>query len=194
MKFVCQLDYPHIPYPTETLKEQPNLESTVKSSGCGLCSACMIVDLLTDQEFTVKEAEALSEAVGGNRWVGTDMKSFGVAVAEKFNLNLERTSDLSEAIAHLQNGGKIITHVGTPKGASVGTFSKIGHYMVLVDTDGEYFTILDPSYKPGKYDIPERRDKVDVSHAPFLRASVQTLHEATREGRIKYHMFSRKTD
>ena len=67
MKFVCQLDYPHIPYPTETLKEQPNLESTVKSSGCGLCSACMIVDLLTDQEFTVKEAEVLSEATREGR-------------------------------------------------------------------------------------------------------------------------------
>ena len=53
MKFVSQLDYPHIPHLTETLKEQPNLESTVKSSGCGLCSACMIVDLLTDQEFNV---------------------------------------------------------------------------------------------------------------------------------------------
>jgi hypothetical protein len=40
-KYWNQLDYPEIPYG----------DGTVASSGCGLCSACMVVENLTDYTF-----------------------------------------------------------------------------------------------------------------------------------------------
>ena len=49
-KYWNQLDYPEIPYG----------DGTVASSGCGLCSACMVVENLTDYTFTPAEAVALA--------------------------------------------------------------------------------------------------------------------------------------
>lgn len=192
MKYLCQLDYPHIPYPTRMAEEQPRLDSTVKSSGCGLCSACMVVDMLTDQEFTIEEATALSIQVGGNPHAGTNMHIFGKAFAERFGLTMEKTNDLEAVIAHLQKGGKVIALVGVPEGASIGLFTKGGHYVVLADTDGKVFTILDPSYKTDKFDIPERKGRVDDSNAPFLRCPVEVLDSETKPGQAKYFMFARK--
>ena len=40
-----------------------------------------------------------------NNYAGTNMAVFGPAFAEKFGLNYSNTSDLEEAIAHLQKGG-----------------------------------------------------------------------------------------
>lgn len=192
MKYLCQLDYPHIPYPTRVKEDPPTPHTTVKSSGCGLCSACMVVDMLTDKVFTIEEAEALSEQVVANPHAGTNMHIFGPAFAERFGLSLEKTNDLNEAIAHLQKGGKIIAHVGIPEGATIGLFTKGGHYVVLMDTDGEKFTILDPSYKTDKFDIPERQGRVDTSNAPFLRCPVETLDSETKPGKTKYYLFARK--
>ena len=194
MKYLCQLDYPDMRYPTNMGTDDPSPNSTIKTAGCGLCSACMVAELLTDKTFTLEEAEALSEQVEANHRRGTDMLRFAPAFAERMGLTWVKTNELSEAIAHLQKGGKIITHVGIPEGASTGLFTKGGHYMVLMDTDGENFTILDPSYKIDKFDIPERYGRVDTSHAPFLRCPVETLHSETKPGKIKYHLFARKMD
>lgn len=192
MKYLCQLDYPHIPYPTRMTEDPPALHTTVKSSGCGLCSACMVADMLTDKVFTIEEAVAMSVEAGANPHAGTNMPIFGPVFAERFGLTMAMSNDLDEAIAHLQKGGKIIAHMGIPEGATIGLFTKGGHYVVLVDTDGEQFTVLDPSYDTGKFDIPERKGRVDDSNAPFLRCPVKTLDSETKPGKTKYYLFARK--
>ena len=55
-KYWNQLDYPAIPYG----------DGTVASSGCGLCSACMVVENLTDYTFTPAEAVAMADSVGAH--------------------------------------------------------------------------------------------------------------------------------
>ena len=195
MRYLCQLDYPHIPYPTEVLSGSENGKSTtVCSSGCGLCSACMVVEALTDQSFSIEDAVALSVDIGANLWRGTDMLMFGPAFAEKFGLNYSNTSDLAEAIEHLQKGGQIIAHMGVPKGATIGLFTKVGHYIVLTSVADGQFCVLDPSYKSDKFDIPERAGKVNVKHAPYLYCPVEIVDSETKANRAKYHLFSRKTD
>lgn len=193
MRYLCQLDYPDIPYPTRMgMPEEERKPTTVKSSGCGLCSACMVVDLLTDKTFTLEDAVKLSIESKANMKAGTDMTIFGPAFAERFGLEVKRTDDLNEAIVHLQNGGKIIAHVGVPEGKPIGLFTKGGHYIVLTATDGKSFCILDPSYAPGKFDIPQRAGRVDDKNAPYLYCDVETVFGEGRIGRIRYHLFSRK--
>ena len=195
MKYINQLEYPHLPYPTKLKMEsipEEKKKTTVRSSGCGLCCACMTVDLLTDRELGIEECVKIAEECGANHSVGTNMAILAPVIAEKFGLIYTKTNDLDEAITHLRNGGVIIAHVGIPDGAPIGLFTKSGHYISLISTDGEEFCILDPSYSTEKYKIPERIGRVNEDNAPYLYASVNTVHSETKPGRTKYHLFARK--
>ena len=113
-------------------------------------------------------------------------------IAEKFDLAYKGTSNLDEAIRHLQAGGAIVGHMGVPEGAEIGLFTKWGHYIFILSTDGEDFCILDPSYTPEKFTIPERAGRVNTDRAPYLYCNVHTLDGETKPNKIKYHLFARK--
>ena len=108
----------------------------------------MTVDLLTNEKLSIEECVRLSEECVANHTIGTDMTILGPVAAEKFGLSYSNTDSLDEAIRHLQAGGLIIANVGVPTGKEIGLFTKFGHYILLVATDGKEFCILDPSYTP----------------------------------------------
>lgn len=195
MQYLNQYDYAHIPYHHKVKHEgltEEEKTSNVRRSGCGLCCACMTVDLLTDKSLSVEECVRLSEECVANHTVGTDMTILGPTVAEKFGLLYSNTDSLDEAIRHLQSGGVIIANVGVPEGAEIGLFTKYRHYISLIATDGKEFCILDPSYTPDKFTIPERAGKVNTDNAPYLYADVATVYAEARVGRVRYHLFARK--
>lgn len=195
MKYINQLEYAHLPYPTKIKMEnipEEKKKTTVRSSGCGLCCACMTVDLLTDQYLDIEDCVQISIDCVANHASGTDMSILGPVIAEKFGLTYSKTNNLDEAIEHLRAGGSIIAHVGIPKDASIGLFTKSGHYISLISTDGKEFCILDPSYSPEKYKIPERLGRVNEDNAPYLYADISTVDSETKPGRTKYHLFARK--
>lgn len=196
MRYINQLEYPHIPYHTNVknpaVSEEDRLRNVAKS-GCGLCSVCMIIELLTDTSLSVEECVKISEECVANHSTGTDMNVLGPVIAEKFGIHYSKTSELTAAIRHLQSGGMIVVHVGVPDGKEIGLFTKGGHYMAIISTDGEKFCFLDPSYTPEKFTVPERTGKVNTTHAPFLYCDVNTLDRETKPGKVKYHLFSRKT-
>ena len=195
MKYVNQLEYAHIPYPTWVKDEAyaPNGKNTsVRQSGCGLCSVCMAIDLLTDKTLDIEECVRISMDCVANYSRGTDMNILGPVIAEKFGISYSKTSDLDEAIAHLQAGGVIIVHVGIPEGKEIGLFTKGGHYMIIISTDGKEFCFLDPSYSAEKYKIPERLGRINEENAPYLYVDIATMDSETKPGRVKYHLFARK--
>lgn len=195
MKFISQLDYEHIPYKTNVLNEEVPEElknRNVRKSGCGLCSIIMILDGLLGVTLSVEDCVKISQNCLANHATGTDMKVLAPVIAKKFGLNYFQSNDVGEAIKHLQNGGMIVAHVGVPVGEKVGLFTNGGHYIALISTDGEDFCILDPSYTPEKFTIPERVGKVNFSNAPYLYCNVKVLDSQTKPNKIKYHMFSRK--
>ena len=114
MKYFSQRRYSYIPYPQ--LMDFPDdpygKSATVRSGGCGLCSACMMVDQLTLQPFSVRECAQLSMDCGANHDDGTDMEIFGPVLAEKFNLEYYPTNDVALAAEELRNGGRVILLVG----------------------------------------------------------------------------------
>ena len=194
MIYLNQLNYPHIPYHTRVKKDIPREEMlrSVAKSGCGLCCISMAVDELTTENLPIEECVRISEECLANWSVGTDMKVLAPVIAERYDLAYTPTSDVNEAVAALQNGAKIVAHVGVPEGKEIGLFTKGGHYILLIATDGEKFCILDPSYKEGKFDIPERAGRVDERRAPFLYCDIHVLDSETKPNRIKYHILARK--
>jgi len=190
MLYLNQLDYRHVPYMHNADNGYtPPEKMNVASSGCGLCSLCMIVEHLTVKKLELEEAVRLSETNGANRKPGTSMTTLGPIVAELFGLEMTSSRDPDEMIAHLQQGGEIIVNVRA-NGRPQGLFTNGGHYMVIVSTDGKEVCILDPSYTAAKFEIEGRKGKVRVD-APFIYCPIETLMEEIRDSGPAFFMFKR---
>ena len=166
--YVNQTDYPHVSYPTLTsIPELTRWDSTVRSAGCGLCSASMVVTNLTGKMFPLIDCLELSLAVNANHSPGTDMDRLAPYVAERFDLDLVMTDDPELLRGHLMAGGMAIANASgdRPEDGHIGVFSHGGHYVAVVkiQEDGEHVVVLDPSQVPGKYLEEGRRDKVIVN-------------------------------
>lgn len=194
MRYINQLQYRHVPYRTHVKMDVPETEKlrNVARSGCGLCSACMAVEQLTNYSLDVEDCVKLSEGCGANHGRGTDMEILGPVIAEHFGMDYRATDDLCEVIRHLQAGGRAIVRVGVPEGKEIGLFARWQHFMLLVSTDGEELCFMDPSYTADKYTIPERAGKVNTANAPFLYCNAEILHAETVTEHKKYYLFSRK--
>ena len=84
MKYLNQLEYPSIPYPTDISHPGSPLNSgSVKEAGCGLCCLAMAVDRLTDQSVSLKKLVSLSVKHKANLLPGTDMEILGPVVARQ---------------------------------------------------------------------------------------------------------------
>ncbi|MBE6713292.1 MAG: hypothetical protein E7580_07210 [Ruminococcaceae bacterium] len=184
MRYVNQKQYPEIPYITCINPEHPQHErgktTSIKTSGCGLCSSIMIADrLLVDYEYELEDAIALSYKVGANRGAGTARIYFD-AFADRFGLIKKEASTIEELKECLQTGGAAIVHVGGDSEGRIGLFSHVGHYIVAigVEPDGR-IAILDPALEPGRYDEEGRAGKVEVKNGFFSVVSPELLHEDT---------------
>ena len=70
--YLNQTNYPHVAYPTLTdIPELMRADSTVRSAGCGLCSASMVVTNLTGREFSLIDCLELSLEPGIYRLITT---------------------------------------------------------------------------------------------------------------------------
>ena len=198
MRYVNQLDYPDMSYVTRANPKNINHEkgkrTTVKSSGCGLCSAIMVADrLLPSYQFELEDAIELSYSVGANHAIGTDPKLFFPAFAEKMGLKMVATCDLDALLHCLRTGGAAVVHVGGDREGHIGLFTHGGHYMVVIgeEPDGR-LAILDPSYFVGKYEEEGRSGKVEVVNEVIALCDPQTLAEEGRPGKDYYHLFWRR--
>ena len=197
MLYINQIGYPHIPYKhAVAVGGRPPERSTISSSGCGLCCACMIVDhLVIGGNLSLEDCRQLSYDTKANEQVGTLMARLGPAVAERFNLDFKMSDDVDEAIAWLQNGGEIIVHVGGDTEAGVGVFTNSGHYMTLISYTDNEFCILDPSFTGKKYAIEGRKEKVRVNtlNIPFIHCSREVMaEESVDKHEHPFYMFKRK--
>ena len=197
MKYVNQLDYAHIPYITRTSYEgeayEKGQKTTVRSSGCGLCSAIMVGDrLLPDFSFTPEEAVQFSYDVGANQKNGTSYRIFAPAFAEKFGLKHEGTNDAQRLIECLKTGGAAVAHSGGDGENYVGTFSHGGHYVAVisVEPDGR-LAVLDPSYKEGKYEEEGRGGKVEMKNGVIALCDVEVLKKDCSTRNPSFHLFWR---
>ena len=150
---VNQNDYASIPYPAKGYEQ-----ATIKSSGCGVCSAVMAIGALTGQNIPVKRMADYAKNWGARVPGGTNMSVLLNHLCTLHGLTWRASSDVVELWRHLQAGGVAICNV-----AGRGMFSSGGHYMcVLGILDGKA-CIADPGLYYGKYSSAKRRAKVTVS-------------------------------
>ena len=108
MIYYNQNDYEHIPYPSEA-----NPRATIKCSGCGICSACMVVENMTEHKLSVEECTKFSLSVGGRDNAGTDMEKLAPPLCERFGLTFEATDDKEKVLDFLNNNrGMVIANPG----------------------------------------------------------------------------------
>ena len=198
MKYISQLNYPDWPYVTRTEMDEAQREkgktTTVRSSGCGLCSAIMVADrLLVDSQFGLREAIEISYEVNANINIGTNYKRFAPVFAERLGLEWVPTNDPEELRKCLRTGGAAVIHVGGDREGHVGVFSHKGHYVAAIseERDGR-IAILDPSYKVGKYEEKGREGKVEMKDGVIALCDMQVLIDDTANRNPHFHLFWRK--
>ena len=191
MLYLNQYDYKHITYNHNVANGgMPKERSTVASSGCGLCSVCMVVGHLTGKTLSVEECVRLSEESGANLGIGTDMRFLGPVAARLYGLEYRETSDLSDMLEHLKSGGEAIEILIGSQNDSLGLFSRRRHYITLVSFDGREVGILDPSYTKGKYDVEGRRGRVRVEY-PFVFCSPEELDREADKNVPVFYLFKK---
>ena len=198
MKYVNQLEFPDWLYVTRVDMEGDDKElgrtSTIKSSGCGLCSAVMVAErLIPEVNFGLKEAIKMSYDTKANHRIGTDYKRFAPAFAEKYGLDLELTNDSERLRYCLRTGGAAVIHVKGDRDGYVGVFSHGGHYAVAIseERDGR-IAVLDPSYVKGKYEEEGRKGLVEIKNDVVAICDMQVIIDDTLIADPAFYLFWRK--
>jgi len=197
MYYINQLDYPEWLYVTRTklegIEQEKGKTTTVKSSGCGLCSAIMVADrLLVNHDFDLRTALRLSYESQANEEKGTDLKRLAPAFAERLNLRYVPSSDLEDLRHCLRTGGAAIANVGGDREGYTGVFSHGGHYIAVIneEPDGR-FAILDPSYKENKFEEDGRKGKVEIKNGVIALCEPEVLAKDTENRAPSYYLFWR---
>ena len=199
MKYINQLDYPHWLYVTKTdmedeVQREKGKVTTIRSSGCGLCSAIMVADqLLPNSTFDLTEAIDISYATKANHKAGTDYKIFAPAFAEKLGLMLEMTNDAERVRYCLRTGGAVVVHSGGDREGYTGVFTHGGHYVTAIgeEPDGR-IAVLDPSYKVGKYEEEGRKGKVEMKGEFIALCDLSVLAKDAENRDPGFYLFWRK--
>lgn len=197
MKYVCQLEYPDLLYVTRTSLEGEAREkgktTTIRSSGCGLCSAVMVADrLLPNCQFSLRDAIRISYATEANYMAGTSLKRFGPAFAKELGLAYEETSDPERVREYLRTGGAAIANTGGDREGYTAVFSHGGHYVAVIgeEPDGR-IAVLDPSYKEGKYEEEGRAGKVELKNGVIALCDMDVLVKDTENRDPSFYLFRR---
>ena len=167
LKYVNQLDYPDMSYPTRFDREDREYgkNTTVATSGCGLASSVMVAHyLLENCNFEIEVAVNLSIENGANHGIGTDYKIYSKAFAQKMGITVESNRDIEHLKECIKNGSAAVVHCfKRPNDNYIPLFTKSGHYIALIGIapDGRA-VVLDPSYEKGKYDIEGRNGRAEV--------------------------------
>lgn len=192
MYYINQLDYPHVPYNHNMAHGgPPEGRTSVRTSGCGLCCACMVVAHQTGKILPIEYFVKISEENRANLELGTDMTVLGPILANEFDLEYVQSSDKEEMVSWLRNGGEVIVHAQGDKDSHIGLFSNRGHYILATAMVGDEVQIMDPSDKPEKYEIQGRKGLIH-KEVPFVYATPDQVNDCCYNDKIHFHMFKKR--
>lgn len=183
-----QRDYANVPYPHAA---HPN--ATVKSGGCGVVCASMIVEAFHgDKTFPPDKSAAFSIACGARASTGTDMQVLGKEIAASYSLTYATTLNTNDLTEHLKNGGWAIANITGDRSGYKAIFCTTGHYVVVrgLTSDGRAI-VWDPDYYNGKFNINGRASRVEL-HYPDVYVTIDNLAKDT-QGRY-FYLFNMKKE
>lgn len=179
--FYCQLDYEHVPYLSPVGVANGNLAN----NGCGVCTACMIVENMTDMKLPPEEGAKMAKACGAREGFGTDLFIFAPVAAKYAGLRVSTEWDCARVWAFLREGrGMVIANVqgDRKEDGYIGVFSDSGHYIVLAGAEDNAVKVWDPMYREGsgRYDIPGRKGKVRLEGTDAF-ADISVIREDCKD-------------
>lgn len=135
--------------------KEPHTE-TIKSSGCGITTAAMVISNLTDNyieppkmaEFSVENGHRIDG-------VGTS-HSLYPAIAKKYNLKCAESYDIYKAAECVRRGGLVVC---STNGGENKLFSTGGHLFLMSDAIGNDLEFVDPDNYSGKYKTDYRKKR-----------------------------------
>ncbi len=188
--FYCQLDYVEVPFPAPG-----SGFGNLANNGCGPLAVSMLIENMLGIPFPPEESARFFLACGARVEFGTNLYTASEAAAERFGLSVRNTEDAEEAHAFLkEERGMVIANTfgDRPDDGYIGVFSDSGHYILLTGVageKGEKVRVLDPMYRPGRFDIPGRAGKVtmegNTAVADFSVVASDCVHRP-------FFLFSRK--
>ena len=139
-----------IPYPHS---KRPN--ATIASSGCGVCSALMVLMNSTTNTLTLEEMTQKMLDYGCRIPSGSDMKKAAQMLEEDYGITWEITDDNNKLREHLKKGYLAVANVG-----KIPLFSFTGGHFIVVAglLDDDNVIIFDPNTREGKYGTGIRKD------------------------------------
>lgn len=180
-----QNDYANIPY------NKPNGEkATVKSGGCGVCSACIVFNTLAQKElYSVKKMAEFSIDCGARINNGTDEKTLLTALCKSTKgFSFTTTNDVKELTAHLKKGGMAICNQGN----AYNVFSTAGHYVVAWKMFDKNIEVVDPQTYTGKYDKAPRPKRIVTKTAYGCIVKPSEMKKATADRSPCYYLVTYK--
>lgn len=188
-KYYNQNNYANVPYPAPGYDK-----ATVKSGGCGVCCASMIVENLTEHKNGPKTMASYAIVKRARVSGGTDMNVLAKALRQDYDLHFTTTNNESILLDHLKKGGMAIANVGGNRSGYVGVFSDGGHYVVIAGlTDDGRVIVLDPGYYIGKFNKAGRTGKVKVQ-GNYCICDLNVLAKDTENRSPAYWLFERKVE
>lgn len=195
MKYINQLEYQDISY----LTNLSNLDSdfatagTVSNAGCGICCLCMMVNNLTEATLPIQDCIDYAYERRANMLPGTDMALLAPYVAEQHDLTYRSTNDIDEVLASVQEGSYVIANTRGDHGEHKGLFSRGGHFVLVVGVQDGLLTVLDPSYRDGKYDHCQQEGTLLIDqHRVYCDHRLLDIDCIGKDP--SYYIFSRKTN
>ena len=153
LTYISQIDSRWRYYPYTSTGDS---SQTIGSSGCGVASACMIIDSIKGYI----DIRTLADTFVANGYRSPNNGTYWSAyraIADEFDIDYAETSYLDRAIELLQSDYYIIASCGN------GLFTTGGHYIVIYGIEGNTLKIYDPYLYSGKFETSTRRGKVTVS-------------------------------
>ena len=158
------------PYPSNRFPK-----ATIKSGGCGATSGAMIISSMVKTIYPDEMGDIFRKN-GLRASNGTDPKAFEW-IAEKYNLKVQRTIYINNAVECLKKGGMVVAYC-----KSGGLFSNGGHIIVLADIQGNNLIVYDPYLYKNKFNSGNRKcvkvegNKAIVSVTNFKKYCDYTLY------------------
>lgn len=158
-KFYCQLDFEHVPYPSPT-----SPDGNIADNGCGVCATSMLIESMLGVDFGIEACARFLKQCGARETFGTDYYIGAGAVAGRFGLEMRPTEDIAFVMDYLHRypDAKAVANIRGDREGYLGVFATSGHYVLIDGAQGDELRVYDPMYRPGRYDLPHRINKVRV--------------------------------
>lgn len=153
--------------------------ATVKSGGCGVCSALMVLNNLYGREImTVAQMAKFSQNCGARIMDGTNMTTLMNALCDKYALKYKSTQYNNELLQCLKEGGMAVIN----QGDRYNVFSTAGHFVTGYKlANADTVIVLDPDLYAGKYEKPPRPDRIVKQVGNEIYVTINQIGLATQD-------------